>query len=188
MSQLDEARNIPEPCAIAESLAQQHRTSRISTLHRSCWLFLPLLAALFVGPCPALSQLYTGSVTGVVTDSSGATIPAVKITLVDQAKGYSFTATTDNTGRYLLRSIPPGTYTITAEVAEDTPRSQRIQAPSRPLRILRVLCGEMFLFQFVQACWRWALGSRLSRYFGRRMSSFIGTGVPSHNAFLLWSS
>ena len=117
MSQLDEARNIPEPCAIAESLAQQHRASRISTLHRSCWLFLPLLAALFVGPFPALSQLYTGSVTGVVTDSSGATIPAVKITLVDQAKGYSFTATTDNTGRYLLRSIPPGTYTITAEAS-----------------------------------------------------------------------
>ena len=55
--------------------------------------------------------------TGVVTDSSGATIPAVKITLVDQGKGYSFTATTDNTGRYLLRSIPPGTYTITAEAS-----------------------------------------------------------------------
>jgi hypothetical protein len=35
---------------------------------------------------------------------------------------------------------------------------------------------------------RWEAGSRLSLYFGRRTSSLIGTGVPSHSAFLLWSS
>jgi hypothetical protein len=117
VSQLDEACNIPEAYAIAKSVAQQQRTSRIFPSPRSSWLFLSLLAALFLAPLPALAQLYTGSVTGVVTDSSGATIPAVKITLVDQGKGFSFTAITDNTGRYLLRSIPPGTYTITAEAA-----------------------------------------------------------------------
>jgi hypothetical protein len=114
VSQLDWACNIPEAYAIAKSVQQQQRTSRISR-QRSYWVFLSLLIALFFVPRPALAQLYTGSVTGVVTDSSGATIPAVKITLVDQGKGFSFTATTDNTGRYLLRSIPPGTYTITAE-------------------------------------------------------------------------
>lgn len=104
MSQLDWACNIPEAYAIAKSVPQQRRTSRISPWHRSHWLLLLLLVALFFAPLPAPAQLYTGSVTGVVTDSSGATIPAVKITLVDQGKGYSFTATTDNTGRYLLRS------------------------------------------------------------------------------------
>jgi len=35
---------------------------------------------------------------------------------------------------------------------------------------------------------RWLVGNRPSLYLGRRMSSFIGTGVPSHSAFLLWSS
>ena len=94
MSQLDGACNIPEAHTLAKSVAQQQRTSRISPSQRSYWLSLSLLAALFLAPLPALAQLYTGSVTGVVTDSSGATIPAVKITLVDQGKGYSFTATT----------------------------------------------------------------------------------------------
>src|ERR1700730_16417540 len=117
VSQLDGACNIPEAHAIAKSVAQQNRGSRISSLHGSCWLFLSLLAALLLAPLPALAQLYTGTVTGVVTDSSGANVPGVKITLMDQGKGYTFTATTDNTGRYLLRSIPPGTYTITAETA-----------------------------------------------------------------------
>jgi hypothetical protein len=117
VSQLDWACNIPEAYAIAKSEPQQRPTCRISPWQRSYWLLLLLLVALFFVPLPAPAQLYTGSVTGVVTDSSGATIPAVKITLVDQGKGFSFTATTDNTGRYLLRSIPPGTYTITAEAA-----------------------------------------------------------------------
>jgi hypothetical protein len=51
----------------------------------------------------------------VVTDPSGAAVPAAKVTLVDQAKGFALTATTDSTGRYLLRSIPPGSYRISAE-------------------------------------------------------------------------
>jgi Carboxypeptidase regulatory-like domain/TonB dependent receptor len=63
----------------------------------------------------ATAQLYSGSVTGLITDPSGAVIPSAKVTLVDQDKGYSFTATTDSSGRYLLRSITPGTYNISVE-------------------------------------------------------------------------
>ena len=117
MSRLDGACNILERIRIADSPAQEQGKSRISPWYRGCWPFLLLVATLLLAPFSTFGQLYTGSVTGLVTDSSGATIPDVKITLVDQGKGYSFTATTDNTGRYLLRSIPPGTYTVTAETA-----------------------------------------------------------------------
>lgn len=65
----------------------------------------------------ATAQLYTGSVTGVVTDPSGSAIPNAKVTLVDQDKGFAFNAVTDITGRYLLRSIPPGTYKLSVEAA-----------------------------------------------------------------------
>lgn len=79
-------------------------------------LFSLLLLAFFSLSPNAQAQLYTGSVTGLVTDPSGAVVPSAKITLVDQNKGYSFNATTDPaTGRYLLRAIPPGTYKITVE-------------------------------------------------------------------------
>jgi len=79
-------------------------------------LFCALVLALAI-PRGSVAQLYTGSVTGVVTDTSGAAMPAAKITLVDENKGFSFTATTDSVGRYVLRSIPPGTYKITVEAA-----------------------------------------------------------------------
>ncbi len=63
------------------------------------------------------AQLYTGSVTGVVADPSGAFVAAAKVTLTDQDKGYVFNATTNGTGRYLFRSIPPGTYKIAVEAS-----------------------------------------------------------------------
>jgi hypothetical protein len=52
----------------------------------------------------------------VLTDATGAVIQGAKITLVDQAKGYKFNATSDGEGRYLYRSIPPGLYSVTAEM------------------------------------------------------------------------
>lgn len=76
------------------------------------------LFVIFLFSPPAKAQLYTGSVTGTVTDPSGASVPSAKVTLVDQNKGFSFTATTESaTGRYVLRSIPPGTYKITVEAS-----------------------------------------------------------------------
>src|ERR1035441_1239817 len=74
-----------------------------------------LLVILLSVPAFLLSQGYFGTVSGVLTDQSGALIPGAKVTLLDQAKGYRFTATSDSGGRYLFRSIPPGLYTTTAE-------------------------------------------------------------------------
>jgi len=83
---------------------------RCSAGNGSFWL--KLLAAAFL--ClPAEAQLYTGTVTGAVTDSSGAIIQGAHVQLVDEQKGYSFAANSDSTGRYLFRSVPPGVYKIT---------------------------------------------------------------------------
>src|SRR5579863_5589803 len=57
-------------------------------------------------------QLYTGSVTGVVTDPSGASVPRAQITLTDIERGTPSTTKTDEAGRYLFRSMPPGTYSL----------------------------------------------------------------------------
>lgn len=69
---------------------------------------------LFVSPS-ARAQLYSGTVTGIVSDPTGAVVPGAKVTLTDQNKGYAFAATTEVTGRYLIRSVPPGTYKIRVE-------------------------------------------------------------------------
>jgi len=58
----------------------------------------------------------SGAITGVVTDPSGAVVANAKITaqLYDQV---SFEATSDSVGRYTLRNLPTGLYTITAAAA-----------------------------------------------------------------------
>lgn len=63
----------------------------------------------------AWAQLYTGTVTGVVADPTSAVVPNAHVKLVDQQKGYAFDTNTDSTGRYLFRSVPPGTYKLSVE-------------------------------------------------------------------------
>jgi hypothetical protein len=83
-----------------------------------------LVFSLFFLPY-AGAQLYSGSVAGTVTDPSGAVIPSAKITLVDENKGYTFSAKTDGAGRYLFRQVAPGKYAVSAEAP--TFQSQRKQ-------------------------------------------------------------
>ncbi|MGC2768444.1 MAG: TonB-dependent receptor [Candidatus Acidiferrum sp.] len=73
-------------------------------------------AFLLLLPALALGQGYFGSVTGELTDPSGATVAGAKLILTDQDKGFSFTTTSDSVGRYLFTPIPPGMYTISAEM------------------------------------------------------------------------
>ena len=61
---------------------------------------IAILSLLLCGLVPLWGQLYTGSVSGVVRDPSGAVVPNVKVTLTDVAKNYAYTATTGTTGNY----------------------------------------------------------------------------------------
>src|SRR5437899_8203838 len=70
------------------------------------------LAALI--PASVWAQVYSSSLTGLVTDASGAGVPAAGVKLTDVNKGYDYTAQSNESGRYLLRSLPPGTYRLTA--------------------------------------------------------------------------
>lgn len=63
----------------------------------------------------ASAQIYTGSVTGVVQDPSGAVIPNAAVSLTSTARNYVYPTTSDGTGRYVLRSLPPGSYRIRVE-------------------------------------------------------------------------
>ena len=67
-------------------------------------------------PTMLVAQGYFGTVSGTLTDSSGAIVQGAHVTLEDEQKGYKFTTTSDNSGRYLFASIPPGTYSVAAEM------------------------------------------------------------------------
>ncbi len=90
-----------------------HKTPRKCQIAvRTAYLFLILLL-----PAVLLGQAYFGTVSGLLTDPSGAVIAGAKVTLVDEHKGYQFTATSDKDGRYLFASIPPGVYSVSAEMS-----------------------------------------------------------------------
>ncbi|HEX6545517.1 MAG TPA: carboxypeptidase regulatory-like domain-containing protein, partial [Bryobacteraceae bacterium] len=52
------------------------------------------------------------SITGIVTDSSGAVVPAAPVTLINEGTGRQQTTATDAGGRYNFLPLPVGNYTI----------------------------------------------------------------------------
>jgi len=67
-------------------------------------------------PTVLLAQGYFGTVSGILTDPSGAVIQGAQVTLLDEQKGYRFIAASDSNGRYLFASIAPGLYSVTVEM------------------------------------------------------------------------
>lgn len=67
-------------------------------------------------PSLLCAQAYFGTVSGELTDATGAVVQGASVVLTDQQKGFSFTTTTDSSGRYLFRSVAPGLYAVSADV------------------------------------------------------------------------
>jgi hypothetical protein len=63
----------------------------------------------------ALGQAFTGSISGLVTDPTGATVPEVAVTVTDLQRNVSIRAVSNNEGFYLASPLPPGRYSVTAE-------------------------------------------------------------------------
>ncbi len=63
------------------------------------------------------AQRDLGTITGTVTDASGAAIPNAKITILEVATGISNTTVTSESGNYTRAALKPGTYTVTVEAA-----------------------------------------------------------------------
>jgi hypothetical protein len=61
------------------------------------------------------AQAPTGTITGTVTDESGAPIPNVSITITEKTTGVSRMVTTNSSGLYSAPALPVGDYTVRAE-------------------------------------------------------------------------
>ncbi len=61
----------------------------------------------------ALAQVLYGTLTGTVTDTSGAVIPGAQVTALETQTGISQAATADSRGIYRFPALLPGTYSVT---------------------------------------------------------------------------
>ena len=74
---------------------------------------LSILIALALGGLSA--QTPTGTIQGIISDSSGAVVPDAKVVITHVDTNTASTLTTDQTGRYILPLTRPGLYTIAVE-------------------------------------------------------------------------
>src|SRR4029434_1358393 len=74
-----------------------------------------LIAVLVARPVRAQSTFAT--LTGTVTDASGAVLPGVTITVTNTATKTVRTVVTDNVGEYVLPNIDAGVYRITTAIS-----------------------------------------------------------------------
>src|SRR5207247_8931588 len=79
------------------------------------WLALSVLA-LGLSSSLVLAQIGTATLTGRVTDPSGAVVPGVSIAVVQNGTNFEFTALTNAEGIYRVQSLQPGTYRISFEM------------------------------------------------------------------------
>jgi Carboxypeptidase regulatory-like domain len=63
----------------------------------------------------AMAQMGTGTITGTVTDQSGAVVPGVRVTIANVNTGVTQKTTTTGAGVYTVPNLPPSNYTVTAE-------------------------------------------------------------------------
>ncbi len=72
------------------------------------------VAGLFLVVAITSAQTDTATITGIVTDSSGAAVPGASVQAINQANGLEYTAESNSTGNYVITALPIGTYDLTA--------------------------------------------------------------------------
>jgi Carboxypeptidase regulatory-like domain len=77
-----------------------------------------MLSLLCLLALPALTQEFRSTISGHVTDASGAAVPNAKVTAVNlDNTTETTTATSDNSGAYAIPFLHPGNYKVTAAAA-----------------------------------------------------------------------
>jgi hypothetical protein len=74
------------------------------------------ITALFLSLSPFASAQETATVTGTVTDATGALIPGAEVTAINDNIGISSTRISGETGAYSIPALQPGPYTITTSL------------------------------------------------------------------------
>ena len=82
-------------------------------MHLQLKVFVCLLACAAIG----FAQGDRGTITGVVTDPSGAAAPGVAIEAIHEATNAKVSTLTTSTGAYRLVNLPVGIYNLTAKAA-----------------------------------------------------------------------
>jgi hypothetical protein len=88
--------------------------------------FVCAACLLTVGVDTASAQT-AGRLAGVVRDATGSVLPGVTLTVAGPALRAPRTVVTDEHGQYVVDSLPPGRYLVTAACSGFEPRTTEVQ-------------------------------------------------------------
>src|ERR1700759_1603962 len=78
----------------------------------SFFIFCTLATLLITG---AMAQTTSGTITGIVTDQSGAIVPGAKIILIDEATKEQRETVASDSGEFVFAALRPSTYSMSVE-------------------------------------------------------------------------
>ncbi len=85
----------------------------------------------------ATAQTGAASLTGIVSDQSGSTVPGATVTATNQATNVTYVAVSNEAGNYTVTSLPVGTYVVKAELSNfKTAATKPIQVEA--MQIVRI--------------------------------------------------
>ncbi len=76
---------------------------------------ISLLSFVLLISVPAFAQLSTGSMSGTVTDATGAVVPGAKVNARQGSTGRTLETVTSEGGLYAFPNLDVGAYTLTIE-------------------------------------------------------------------------
>src|SRR5262245_47570222 len=95
------------------------------------WRAALLLLAILAFVAPAHAQVLYGTLTGEVTDPTGAVVAGAKVTALNVGTNVSKLGSTNERGLYTFNDLQPGTYELTVEATAfnaATRKSIRVEA------------------------------------------------------------
>src|SRR5438094_5621351 len=111
-------------------------------MYRILRLILALMILAFFVTGALAQTVTTGSISGIVTDQSGAAVPDITVTATSPNLIQPQSATTGPDGRYSIFNLPPGKYTITAEAQKGF---AKIQQRNIDVNLGRTATGDLQL-------------------------------------------
>lgn len=108
-------------------------------------LFALVICSMLLIPSGAFAQEFRATISGTVTDVTGAVVPGASITVTETQSGTINRTTSDNTGQYVVPFLPPGNYSIsvTKKGFETLTRAGiTLQAQEHPIIDLALTVGS----------------------------------------------
>lgn len=103
-------------------VVRPHRSSVIKKVHslnarwlRRAGIFLAVVVGLSLPCSQARAQEFRGTISGSVTDASGAVVAGAQVTVLETQTGTTSHATSDGAGQYVAPFLLPGDYAITVQ-------------------------------------------------------------------------